>query len=224
MKTVPRKSSSAKASAAPATRSRRQRPGTAVLEKGRQSAAAVLDAAAALLAAEGAAGLSTRKIAARAGMHAGNVQYYFRTKRDVVRALLERYLDQSRGRVEERMGAGPSSPRERLQGAIEEILADQGSAADCALFRELWALAAHDREIAAVVDAFYARYVDEVAGLLRQLSPRLAAARARRAATLLVSLLEGMSIVSGEAAAGPASRRRAAAEITAIALQLAEGS
>lgn len=214
----------AKTGRATATRSRRQRPGTAVLEKGRQSAVAVLDAAAALLAAEGAAGLSTRKIAARAGMHAGNVQYYFRTKRDVVRALLERHLDQSRERVEQRMGAAPSSPREGLQGAIEEILADQGSAADCALFRELWALAAHDREIAAVVEAFYARYVDEVAGLLRRLSPGLAAARAKRVATLLVSLLEGMSIVSGEAAAGAASRRRAAAEIAAVALQMVKGS
>ena len=37
---------------------------------------------------DGYALLSTRKIAARAGMRPGNLQYYYRTKEDVVRAVL----------------------------------------------------------------------------------------------------------------------------------------
>lgn len=74
------------ASVKPRLQETRQRPGTAVLDKGLQSAATVLDAAAALLAEEGAAGLSMHKVAARAGMHAGNLPYYFRTKQDIVDA------------------------------------------------------------------------------------------------------------------------------------------
>jgi len=197
----------------------RERPGTAVIDKGRRSAAAVLDAAAALLAEEGAAGLSTRKIAARAGMHGGNLQYYFRTKQDLVRALLERYIDQSRDRVGTRMASAGGSAAERLLHGIEEILADQASAADCAMFRELWALAAHDAEIAAVVDEFYRRYVAEVAAMLRAAAPKLAAARATRIATMVVALLEGMSILSmAHAVTTAAARKRVAAEVAAMAL------
>jgi len=205
-----------------AARKPRERPGTAVIDKGRRSAAAVLDAAAALLAEEGAAGLSTRKIAARAGMHGGNLQYYFRTKQDLVRALLERYIDQSRDRVGTRMASTGGSAGERLLRGIEEILADQASPADCAMFRELWALAAHDAEIAAVVNDFYRRYVAEVAAMLREAVPGLAAARATRVATTVVAWLEGMSIVvAGPAVTTTASRRRVAAEIAETALWMA---
>lgn len=207
--------------AAKGTAKPRQRPGTAVLDKGRQSAAAVLDAAAALLVEEGAAGLSTRKVAARAGMHAGNVQYYFRTKQDLVRALLERCIGEGRERVGARLESARGSAKEKLLGAIEEILADQCSPEGCALFREVWALAAHDEEVAAVVRGFYRDYIAEVATVLRQASPRLGAAAATRVATLVVAMLEGLSVVEDAPARRPADKRRLAGEIAGVAMAMA---
>lgn len=207
-----------KAAAAPKPR---QRPGTAVLDKGRQSAAAALDAAAALLAEEGAAGLSTRKVAARAGMHAGNLQYYYRTRQDLVRALLERYLAQSRERVGARIAAAEGPAGDRLRRGLEEILADQCSGADIAMFRELWAMASHDREIAAAVADFYRGYVDDVAVLLRAAAPRVAPAAALRAAKVVVAMLEGLSIVEDGPARSPAARRKAAAAIADAAVAIA---
>lgn len=195
----------------------RQRPGTAVHDKGRQSAAAVLDAAAALLAEEGAAGLSTRKVAARAGMHAGNLQYYFRTKQDLVRALLERYIDQSRDRVGTRMANSRGTAMDRLRSGIEEILADQVRVPDCALFRELWAMASHDREVAGAVTEFYDGYVRGMTAMLRDLEPRLTAARAQRCATLVVAMLEGLSVVQDKSVAKAPALRRLAAEIADVA-------
>jgi len=203
-----------------AARKPRERPGTAVIDKGRRSAAAVLDAAAALLAEEGAAGLSTRKIAARAGMHGGNLQYYFRTKQDLVRALLERCIDESRERVGRRMAAARGSAKERLRDAVDEILDDQSSPADCALFRELWAMATHDPEVAVAVHGFYRGYIDEVATMLRAVAPRLAAARARRAATMVVAMLEGLSIVEEAPSRTATARRRLAAEIADAAIAI----
>ena len=61
------------------SRPNRTRAGTAVRPKGQARSAAILDAATAILVEEGYAHLSTRKIAARAGMHPGNLQYYYRT-------------------------------------------------------------------------------------------------------------------------------------------------
>lgn len=207
-----------------ATTKSRRRPGTAVLDKGRQSAAAALDAAAALLAEEGAAGLSTRKVAARAGMHAGNLQYYYRTRQDLVRALLERYLAQSRERVGVRIAAAEGPANDRLRRGLEEILADQCSGADVALFRELWAMASHDREIAAAVDEFYRGYVADVAAMLRGAVPRLAPAASLRAATMVVAMLEGLSIVEDGTARSPAARRKAAAGIAEAAVAIAKSA
>ena len=153
-------------------------------------------------------------------MHAGNLQYYFRTKRDLVRALLERHIGESRERVVARLASVQGSAKEKLLGGIDEILADQDAATECALFRELWAMAAHDPEIAGVVGDFYRGYVLEVAGMLRNSTPRLAAPAAARIATLVVATIEGLSIVDEAPGRSAADRRRLAGEVAEAALAL----
>lgn len=101
----------------------RHRAGTAVIEKGRQSVDEILDAATALLAEEGYAELSTRKVAARAGMRPGNLQYYFPAKRDMVRALLDRYLARSLERLAGRIEREELSPEGRLRQVIAHLKA-----------------------------------------------------------------------------------------------------
>jgi AcrR family transcriptional regulator len=173
---------------------RRIRSGTAVLDKGRRRGEAILDAATRLLIEEGYAQLSTRKIAARAGMHPGNLQYYYRTKADVVRALLERYLDDSLRAIEARIAAAGGSPAARLRATVEGILDDQDRAAACRMFWEIWALAARDAAVARAAAAFYARYRDGLAAALLAAAPRLGRARAARRAALLVALFEGLTV------------------------------
>ncbi|MCP3985711.1 MAG: TetR/AcrR family transcriptional regulator [bacterium] len=175
----------------------RHRAGTAVIEKGQQSVDEILDAATALLAEEGYAELSTRKVAARAGMRPGNLQYYFPAKRDMVRALLERYLDASRQRLAARIETGDLSPEDRLHQAIESILAEQGSSQDCVLFREIWALAAHDAEVANAMADFYSQYRAHVATLLKSVNPQLAGSELQRLAAVSVAMLEGLSLFRG---------------------------
>lgn len=173
----------------------RHRAGTAVIEKGRKSVDEILDAATALLAEEGYAQLSTRKVAARAGMRPGNLQYYFPAKRDMVRALLDRHLERSLERLAGRIEAGEPSPEGRLRQVIEGILADQASALDCTLFREIWALAAHDPEVAAAMSDFYGEYRAHLAATLRSVNPRLRSGDAQRLATAVVAMLEGLSLL-----------------------------
>ena len=176
------------------SRPNRTRAGTAVGAKGRARSAAILDAATAILVDEGYAQLSTRKIAARAGMHPGNLQYYYRTKADVVRALLERYLAGSVADIEARIGAGRGTPAQRLQAMLDGILDDQHDGDACRMFWEIWALAARDPLVAGAAAAFYERYRAGVSAALRAVTPRLSPARAGRRAALLVALLEGLTI------------------------------
>ncbi|MCP4002571.1 MAG: TetR/AcrR family transcriptional regulator [bacterium] len=172
----------------------RHRAGTAVIEKGRKSVDEILDAATVLLAEEGYAQLSTRKVAARAGMRPGNLQYYFPAKREMVRALLDRYLDRSLERLAGRIDDQDPSPEARLRRVIEGILGDHASETDCTLFREIWALAAHDAEVAKAMADFYGRYRAHLAVSLWSVNPQLEEGDAKRIATAVVAMLEGLSL------------------------------
>ena len=173
----------------------RHRPGTAVLAKGRERRDAILDAATAILVHDGYARLSTRKIAARAGMRPGNLQYYYRSKHDVVRAVLERYLDRAVEAVEARIAAADDgSPASRLHSALDGVLADQTSAESCRFFWELWALAAHDAAVAEAMREFYVHYWRRVVALLLATNPALGRPRAERRAALLIATFEGLTL------------------------------
>jgi AcrR family transcriptional regulator len=199
-----------------------KRPGTAVIEKGRKRIEEILDAATEILIEDGYAQLSTRKIAAQAGIRPGNLQYYYRTKADVVRALLERYLARSMQAIEERVGSTSGTPEARLRAGLMGILADQQADGACQFFWEVWALAARDLTVARATQRFYLRYQEGVAEALLAVSPRLGRSRARRRAVLIVAMIEGLTIFrlgdDGNAADRPALVR----ELRSLVLHLAK--
>jgi AcrR family transcriptional regulator len=175
-------------------RAARHRPGTAVRRKGLARREAILDAATAILIDEGYAELSTRKIAARAGIRPGNLQYYYPSKQDVVRAVLERYLERAMEAVEARVAQGAGDPAACLQAALTGLLAEQESADNCCFFWELWALAARDAAVAEAMSAFYERYWRGVVDVLMRTNSALGRARAERRAALLIAMLEGLTL------------------------------
>ena len=170
----------------------RHRRGTAVMAKGQKRIEAILDAATAILVEDGYAQLSTRKIAARAGVRPGHLQYYYRTKPDVVRGLLERYLDRATAAVAAR-SADASAPT-NLEAVLDDILSDQREGERSRFFWELWALAAHDAAVAAAMQSFYRSYWRTVVTALLATEPALGRPRAERRAALLVALLEGLTL------------------------------
>lgn len=202
------------------TPARHRRPGAGVSAKGQERLAAVLDAATGLLVEEGYAQLSLRKVAARADMRLGNLQYYYRTKQDVIRALLERHLDHALAVFERRIATAGTDPRAQLLAGTETLIEALDSDASCRLFWELWALAARDRSVAQATRAFYERYVAEVAEALCAVSPSLRPALAGRRAALVVALLEGLSVL--RLGAGGALARGIVDEARALVLQMTE--
>jgi AcrR family transcriptional regulator len=199
----------------------RHRAGTAVIEKGRRSVDEILDAATGLLAEDGYAALSTRKVAARAGMRPGNLQYYFPAKRDMVRALLERYLERSLERLAARVEKGEQTPEARLRRAIEGVLSQQESVLDCTLFREIWALASHDADVARAMSDFYRQYRAHLEEALRSVSPGLGRGDSQRLATTVVAMLEGLSVVAGP---GKLRRMPGTGHVCDMVMRLASGS
>lgn len=161
--------------------------------KGQERSEAILDAAEGLLVEAGHAALTLRGVAQRAGIRLGNLQYYFTTREELVRALLARVLERATARVEARMGTA-GAPAEALDEAVETLLEEQRDPTSYRLVYDLWALAAREPAIAVELQAFYARYTDAVAELLRKVAPELSRAEARARGELLVALLEGLSL------------------------------
>lgn len=164
----------------------RHRSGTAVLAKGRDRIEKILDAATRLLIDEGYAQLSTRKIAARAGIRPGHLQYYFPTKQAVVRGLLERYLERAT-----RSFDGRTSD---LDTVLDGILSEQTTGDSARFFWELWALAARDPAVAEAMRVFYRGYWRNLVDALLAAEPALGRPRAERRAALMVAMLEGLTL------------------------------
>jgi AcrR family transcriptional regulator len=189
--------------------------------KGQERSEAILDAAERLLVDEGHVALSLRGVAQRTGIRLGNLQYYFATREELVRALLARILERATARVEERMGAVGDGAG-ALEAALEPLLAEQRDPTSYRLFYDLWALAAREPAIAAELRTFYARYTAAVEGLLRRAAPELSGAEAHARAELLVALLEGLSLFRSGTVGAP--DRKVEAELRHVVSWLTSGT
>jgi AcrR family transcriptional regulator len=201
--------------------SRRARPGTAVQVKGQHRAQEILRAARAVLVDEGYSALTTRKVAERVGIRQSNVQYYYPAKVDLVRALFEEAVAQSAQALARRMAEGRMSPRQRLVWTLDHFLRAQESREEQIFLREMWALAAHDTDVADVMNVFYRRWIDLAAANLLQVNPALGPRRAQRRALLVVSLVDGLSLFRGAAGVDHAAVKGIESEVRAAVLALA---
>jgi AcrR family transcriptional regulator len=197
------------------------RPGTAVQAKGRQRVDEILDAAAGILVEEGYAELSTRKIAARVGIRLSNVQYYFPSKQDLLQALVERSIKDYYDTLQARIAKGSKSPKAQLLYSIDYVLASHARPDVGTLFKELWALAAHDADAARVMDAFYERWRSMAADTVQQLNPKLTRRRAERRAVLIIGMVDGHVLLTGKDSAEPAALKNIAKDMRDAALAIA---
>jgi len=182
------------------------RPGTGVRDRGRQTVEDILDASVRLVIEEGYAGLSLRRVAERAEIRLSNLQYYFPNREGLLEAVMSREFVQRSAEFEAAIGRSQLKPKGRLLATIDFVLKDQDSAESCVLFWELWAMAVREPAVAAVMDAFYARYVDVFARLVEDLNPDLGRAVVRRRAAAIVALLEGASVLRGTRGAARAAQ------------------
>ncbi len=199
----------------------RHRPGTAVQAKGRQRVDEIVDAATAVLVQEGYAQFTTRKIAARVGIRLSNVQYYFPTKHALLQALVERSIEQYYDVLRAKVAAGSKTPKAQLLYTIDYVLASHAKPEITRLFKELWALAAHDKDAAIVMDRFYAQWCEMATALVLELNPKLSRLKAERRAILIIGLVDGHALFSGAGSTPTPALRGIGKEMREAALMIA---
>lgn len=162
--------------------------------KGEQTRASVIDAARTLLLEEGYGNFVYRKVAKLAGVEPGNVQYYFPSKRELLWAVLEPELENYRQRL---IGATQKgfTKNEKLSEIVNFLLQDITRQQTLYLWLSIWGMAAHDKEIAGMLSAWYRSYIEILSTLLKEIAPDISTKQAEEAAVVLTAQFDGLMVV-----------------------------
>ncbi|VAW05233.1 hypothetical protein MNBD_ALPHA04-1047 [hydrothermal vent metagenome] len=168
------------------------------MRKGERRKKQILDVCVQLLVEKGYSELSFRSVATRAGIQIGNLQYYFPTRADLIRAMLTREIDRYHSEFDD-WGSDEKAqnPQDTLLKTIDYLLGDQKTQNSCIVIWELWALAAHDVDAASLMNEYYQTYLSSMTELIRKMRLDLTPARANRISLLIVAMIEGASLFRG---------------------------
>ena len=191
---------------------------------GNDTAARIVLAARELLMTEGYAQFSMRNVAARAGLHLANVQYYFKTREDLVKALLDDTGERYRSSYEELRAKAPTDREARFKAVVEFNLKDIATSETRRYFIQLWALLTEiDGRAGHLMNDLYAIDIQQLSDCIADLVPDTDAAEVRRRASILAAMIEGMVVVRGAHSRNPTELKKLMARAQGMAMQIALG-
>jgi AcrR family transcriptional regulator len=181
----------------------------------------ILHAAEALLREDGLEGFSMRRLADRVGIKLASLQYHFRSKGQLMEALLARSAEIYQEDLTRLLRDLGDRPRELFEAVIDwmcEANAEGGN-----LDFQLWALAAHDPVANAALDRYMLAYRELLFALMEAMNPKLDEPTRWRRAALISTMIEGSLLIVGagrlphEELSGLAEETRRAALVLALA-------
>lgn len=161
-------------------------------EKGYEKAAGILETAREILAVEGIGALSMRAIALKLGITLGNVQHYFKTKDDLIEALLLHTLDNYQADLDTLLDQAPkANPAAKFKSAMQFFVRDARVSQTRGLLFELGAMSGRDKRAARALSTMLDRATTTIERLLRDLLPGETTEGQHRRAKLIIGQLIG---------------------------------
>ncbi len=168
---------------------------SATTEKGLGRALDILHAARLLLASDGYAGLSMRRVAAAVGISLSNVQHYYQSKDALLEALLLYTMDLFQKKVDGISAAMPSAARiDRFLSTCDMFLDELTDPVTHAIFFEIWALASRNAFASQLMDTMLTRERKAIFKLIRGLNPAIGDHEYMQRAVLMVAQMEGLML------------------------------
>jgi AcrR family transcriptional regulator len=179
----------------PSTLTSLQNKPSSTTEKGLGRALDILHAARSLLAAEGYAGLSMRRVAAEVGISLSNVQHYYQSKDALLEALLLYTMDLFQKKMDGISAAMTSASRiDQFLSTCDMFLEEITDPVTHAIFFELWALASRNAFASRLMDKMLARERKAIFHLIRGLNPAIDDEEYMQRAILMVAQIEGLML------------------------------
>lgn len=161
-------------------------------KKGRERRILILEKARARLIEQGVNGLILREIAEEMGITHGNLQYYFKTKNDLLWALFDEEVQKYTTGLHESVRSA-SSVSGKISAIIESGF-DQLKTEDTKLWRALFAVAEDDPDFADILKRQNEYYDQTLAQVLSGFAPKLTEQRRGHVAKVVRFILDGASI------------------------------
>lgn len=165
--------------------------------RGQDGLEQILNAALSILIEHGYKALTMRRIAAECGMKSGNISYYFKSKNDLVRALLDAIMTSYEEAIAVALNSAGSDPEKRMETLIQLILEDIRSKKTTHVFPELWALSNHDPFVKERLYDLYSRQYGYFQELIKQLNPSISEQDEKLLSAFISAALEGMTVFAG---------------------------
>jgi AcrR family transcriptional regulator len=160
----------------------------------------IIDAARQVLQEDGYAMFATRRVADRVGITHGNLQYYFRTKEELLRTALSAYVSQvmeDYAAIANQRGMGAA---QRCSAVITRIFQNINETDLPKFMVELWAFAWHEAYVAELVNEMQARFRSIFVKLLSELHPTLTSEECLVRAVVIGAQVDGMTIFASHGA------------------------
>jgi AcrR family transcriptional regulator len=180
----------------------------------------ILDTSKAMLLKGGPEAFVLRDVAERLGITHGNLQYYFRTRQDLLVAIFDQELAKYTDSLQKAVAA-TTTRRGRLAAIIDAGLTELRSP-DTALWRMVMSMADHSPEMAALLKKENDLYEAVVAKELKQIAPALSTQRRRHIAKIIHAFLDGLGIQFVHEDPNSADMRALESEIKAAIVALVE--
>lgn len=155
----------------------------------------ILEAAQQVLTQEGYHGFTTRRVAEVCGMSNGNLTYHFPRKSELLEALVARVV---RGYQEEyrvRSEHFKQDPSSALESSIRWLIADTFESDTADLFVELWVHAKYSGSKEVTIGRLYEVGLSLIDEIIAQAYPYSDPSQRLRAARLMVTLIEGSTVL-----------------------------
>ncbi len=173
------------------------RPGTATHQKGLSRLLSILDAARDIFMDEGYTSLTMRKVATKANISIGNLNYYYRTKEDLLRDLLEYVITPYLEEFDRTRQNAGESPEKQLTAVLKFWIDDLATPETTVFFPECWALANHNPFVATLLDDMYIKARQVLNELIPQINPSLSQKESEQIALHMCASMEGLTIFAG---------------------------
>ena len=160
-------------------------------KKGRERRRQILDVARQRVIDVGVDGLVLREIAEDMGITHGNLQYYFQTKDDLLKAIFDEEVEKYTGGIKSALDA--AAPKDRLSAIVDSSL-DLLKSEDTRLWRAMFAVADRNRDFADILKRENEHYETAVAEELKSIEPSLTPARRRLIARMIRLMMDGLAL------------------------------
>ena len=179
------------------TEATKTRAGTGVRERGAARVDEIIQTTKKILVNDGLADLSTRRVARELGISIGNLHYYFSTKNDLLKAVIEDVIRGYDEEFERKAKLFPNAPRKRIEAFVRYLIADAKKPEVRAFFYQLWGMSVQNNFAADLRDKAYSRFVDMMVDMLAPLHPDKSIAELKSLAMSINAPIEGLHVTFG---------------------------